>query len=145
MNKNHLTSIVIVGVTLGIYLAILPDKVSEEILDSPQIQTNAKTPQSTARQHKHSDSERAETTVSHQHETMNGFKFDNYVSEEMAEELRAVTSRDSSDLPVQKDTDGHEYVDLKKRWSHATISVIDEDGKKHTGEWAPKSVTKSSE
>jgi hypothetical protein len=67
-----------------------------------------------------------------------GFDFTPYVSKKMADEIRPYTSRSTKGLEVKVDNDGNEYVDLKKRWSHATVSVIDENGKKHTGEWAPK-------
>lgn len=67
-----------------------------------------------------------------------GFDFTPYVSEEMADEIRPYTSRSTQGLQVKVDQDGNEYVDLKKRWSHATISVVDENGVKHTGEWAPE-------
>jgi hypothetical protein len=72
------------------------------------------------------------------HKDDTDFDFTPYVSKEMADEIRPYTSRKSSDLEVKLDASGREYVDLKKRWSHATISVVDENGVKHTGEWAPK-------
>lgn len=67
-----------------------------------------------------------------------GFDFTPYVSKEMADEIRPLTSRSLDGLNIKMDKDGHEYVDLKKRWSHATISVVDENGEKHTGEWSPE-------
>lgn len=74
----------------------------------------------------------------HKHNDEAGFDFTPYVSKEMADEIRPYTSRSHDGLNVKMDKDGHEYVDLKKRWSHATISVIDENGEKQTGEWAPE-------
>ncbi len=79
----------------------------------------------------------------HQHNSSNknddkAFDFTNFVTPEMVQELRPLTSRKSSDLEIKKDADGREYVDLKKRWSHATIVVKDKEGNKHSGDWAPE-------
>lgn len=76
---------------------------------------------------------------SHSHDDSEaGFDFTPYVSKKMADEIRPYTSRSMKGLEAKVDADGNEYVDLKKRWSHVTVSVVDENGKKHTGEWAPK-------
>lgn len=74
---------------------------------------------------------------SHDHGEKN-FDFTPYVHKEMVEEVARYTSRDKDGLEIEVNNDGTEVVDLKRRWSHATISVLDEKGEKHTGEWAPK-------
>lgn len=74
---------------------------------------------------------------SHKDDEEAGFNFTPYITKEMADEIRPYTSRSNDGLEVKTDSNGNEYVDLKKRWSHATISVVDENGVKHTGEWAP--------
>lgn len=74
----------------------------------------------------------------HKHDAVTDFDFTPYVSKEMADEIRPYTSRRMDGLQVEVDKNGNEYVNLKKRWSHVTISVVDEDGVKHTGEWAPQ-------
>jgi len=93
-------------------------------------------------EHTYRDHELEETAIhplTHEHEGDEaGFDFTPYVSKEMADEIRPYTSRSHKGLEVKADQDGNEYVDLKKRWSHATISVVDENGVKHTGEWAPQ-------
>ena len=83
------------------------------------------------------DTHTQQTVSTHKDNHEAGFNFSPYVSKEMADEIRPYTSRSTKGLEVKIDKDGHEYVDLKKRWSHATISVVDENGVKHTGEWAP--------
>jgi ABC-type Zn2+ transport system substrate-binding protein/surface adhesin len=110
------------------------------------VANNAKTPETGERpdldhheSHAHPNDEHGQAKQHHGHSHSDAdFDFTPYVSKEMADEIRPYTSRSTKGLEVKMDEDGHEYVDLKKRWSHATISVIDENGVKHTGEWAPK-------
>jgi hypothetical protein len=88
---------------------------------------------------KNSHMEKADSQLNSNHTDGEvGFDFTPYISQDMADEIRPYTSRSHKGLEVKIDKDGNEYVDLKKRWSHATVSVVDENGVKHTGEWAPK-------
>lgn len=90
---------------------------------------DSKAPAKLHSQHSHNSSTKNDSAV---------FDFTPYVTPEMAEEIRPYTSRKSSDLVIKIDAEGREYVDLKKRWSHATIVVKDKEGNKHSGDWAPE-------
>ena len=138
MNKKQALVTTIVAVLATTYIAVD----NQKIFDNNQVKTTkssaddydqkkiVKQPYNTE-----APSTGSEKIMSHEDK---GFDFTPYISNGMAEEIRPYTSRDTTDLDVEVDNDGNEYVDLKKRWSHATVSVIDENGVKHTGEWAPK-------
>lgn len=62
--------------------------------------------------------------------------FGKYLTKEQKNELYEVTNRSHDGLVVEVLEDGSEVVDLKKRFSHAHVSVIDENGVKRTGEYS---------
>jgi len=64
--------------------------------------------------------------------------FSKYITDEyQIEEIRAITSRKADDLPVEVLANGISTVNLKNRWSTVHVVVVDEDGNKQIGEWAP--------
>ncbi len=64
------------------------------------------------------------------------FDFGKYLTYEQKMEIYKSTNRKTGDLPVEMDSHGNEYVDLKGRFDTVHVSVVDENGVTHTGEYA---------
>lgn len=70
----------------------------------------------------------------HQHSDAD-FDFKSHLTREQKLELYNITNRRHEGLVVEVDENGISTVDLKKRFSHAHVSVF-KDGVKRTGEYA---------
>jgi hypothetical protein len=78
---------------------------------------------------------KSETTTDVVHHTDENFDFEPHLSRAQKIELYDVTNRRTKGLVVETNEDGFSTVDLKKRFSHAHISVM-KDGVKVTGEYS---------
>jgi hypothetical protein len=76
--------------------------------------------------------------ISHDSHEKATVDFGKYLSQKQKEEIWQATNKDSTGLDVEIDpVDGREVVNLKGRFDHVNVSVIDENGTVHSGEWAP--------
>jgi len=73
---------------------------------------------------------------SHKETQEEPFDFGKYLTYEQKMEIYKRTNRKTDDLPVEMDSHGNEYVDLKGRFDTVHVSVVDENGVTHTGEYA---------
>lgn len=77
--------------------------------------------------------------VEYHNSTHDNFDFEPHLTIEQKKELYHVTNKSHKGLVVEVDKNGIDSVDLKKRFSHAHVSVIDENGIKRTGEYSQTS------